>query len=390
VPAPFRLGFLTHLHGSAEPRQLYRDYVELFVAAEELGFDSGWVAQHHFDATAGRLPSPFPFLAAIAERTRRIRLGTAVVTLPLEDPLRVAEDAAVLDALSGGRLELGVGSGTDPSVFAAFGKDVDGRRQANTAGVAALAAAFAGEPVGGTEFRLHPAAPGLAGRLWQAAFSRDGARFVAGAGSRLLLNRATFFSQGRTDEVQEPWAQAYRDGYSGPPGELRVGLSRGVYPAAGRPAPFTTDPPAAWSAPVGPEAVQVDHDALLAAARDDHDGLPVAGVLLAVRHEWRHEDVVTRLGLQPDLLVAVGEHERRVPGQHVDRGLRLAVVVVGGPGPGRDVSLAHPDLLGAAVLPGDRLEPGHPRGLAGVAPQFLAADLDERPVPVVLGHRVSP
>ena len=232
MPGPFRLGFLTHLHGSAEPRQLYRDYVELFVAAEQLGFDSGWVAQHHFDATAGQLPSPFPFLAAVAERTRRIRLGTAVVTLPLEDPLRVAEDAAVLDALSGGRLELGVGSGTDPSVFAAFGKDERARRQANTAGVAALAAAFAGEPVGGTEFRLHPAAPGLAGRLWQAAFSRDGARFVAGAGSRLLLNRATFFSQGRTDEVQAPWARAYRERYAGPPGQLRIGLSRGVYPAA--------------------------------------------------------------------------------------------------------------------------------------------------------------
>jgi alkanesulfonate monooxygenase SsuD/methylene tetrahydromethanopterin reductase-like flavin-dependent oxidoreductase (luciferase family) len=108
MPAQFRLGFLSHLHGTAEPRQLYRDYVELFVAAEELGFDSGWVAQHHFEDSAGRLLSPFPFLAAVAERTARIHLGTAVVTLPLEDPLRVAEDAAVLDALSGGRVELGV------------------------------------------------------------------------------------------------------------------------------------------------------------------------------------------------------------------------------------------------------------------------------------------
>jgi alkanesulfonate monooxygenase SsuD/methylene tetrahydromethanopterin reductase-like flavin-dependent oxidoreductase (luciferase family) len=76
MPAPLRLGFLTRLHGVAEPRKLYRDYVELFAAAEELGFDSCWVAQHHFDASAGGLPSPFPFLAAVAERTRRIRLGT--------------------------------------------------------------------------------------------------------------------------------------------------------------------------------------------------------------------------------------------------------------------------------------------------------------------------
>ena len=57
MPAPFRLGFLTHLHGSCDdPAKRYRDYVELFVAAEELGFDSVWVAQHHFDASAGVLP----------------------------------------------------------------------------------------------------------------------------------------------------------------------------------------------------------------------------------------------------------------------------------------------------------------------------------------------
>jgi alkanesulfonate monooxygenase SsuD/methylene tetrahydromethanopterin reductase-like flavin-dependent oxidoreductase (luciferase family) len=232
MPSPFRLGFLSHLHGTAAPGQLYRDYVELFVAAEELGFDSGWVAQHHFDASAGRLPSPFPFLAAVAERTTRIHLGTAVVTLPLEDPVRVAEDAAVLDALSGGRVELGVGSGADPAVFAAFGKDVDRRREDNSAGVAALAGAFAGQPVGGTGFRLQPPAPGLAGRLWQAAFSREGARYVGSSGSRLLLNRAAFGSASRTDEVQVGWAEAYLAAYSGPAEQVRIGLSRGVYPAA--------------------------------------------------------------------------------------------------------------------------------------------------------------
>ena len=232
MPAPLRLGFLSHLHGAAEPRTLYRDYVELFVAAEQLGFDSCWVAQHHFDASAGGLPSPFPFLAAVAERTSRIRLGTAVVTLPLEDPIRVAEDAAVLDALSGGRVELGVGSGADPATFAAFGKNAERRREDNSAGVAVLASALAGEPVPGTDLRLHPAAPGLAGRLWQAAFSRDGAGYVGSRGSRLLLNRAAFGSEGRTDDVQAPWAQAYLAAYPGPPGQVRIGLSRGVYPAA--------------------------------------------------------------------------------------------------------------------------------------------------------------
>ncbi|WP_300606828.1 LLM class flavin-dependent oxidoreductase [Trebonia sp.] len=84
MPAPFRLGFLSHLHGGPNPRRLYRDYVELFVAAEELGFDSVWVAQHHFDSSSGGLPSPFPFLAAVAERTSRSGLARPWLRAALE------------------------------------------------------------------------------------------------------------------------------------------------------------------------------------------------------------------------------------------------------------------------------------------------------------------
>jgi alkanesulfonate monooxygenase SsuD/methylene tetrahydromethanopterin reductase-like flavin-dependent oxidoreductase (luciferase family) len=231
MPAPFRLGFLSHLQGTAEPAKLFRDYVELFVAAEELGFDSVWVAQHHFESQQGRLPSPFPFLAAVAERTSRIRLGTAVVTLPLEDPVRVAEDAAVVDALSGGRLELGVGSGTGPDVFTAFGKNFDQRRKNNSTALALISALLAGSPAPGTDLRLQPAAPQLRDRLWQAAFSQPGARYVGEVGSRLLLNRATFGAAERTDAVQAPWAEAYLATYRGQRDEIRIGLSRGVYPA---------------------------------------------------------------------------------------------------------------------------------------------------------------
>jgi len=228
---PFRLGFLSHLHGDAEPQRHYREYVELFVAADQLGFDTAWVAQHHFSPTAGRLPSPFPFLAAVAERTHHLRLGTAVITLGLEDPIRIAEDAAVLDALSGGRFELGIGGGGDPSLFAAFGKEVEGRRERNTAAVSAMVRAFRGELIPGTEHFLHPPAPGLDERIWQAATSADGAAFVGRLGNRLLLNRAQFNSDRRTDEVQLPWAEAYLGAYRGASEGRRIGLSRGVYPA---------------------------------------------------------------------------------------------------------------------------------------------------------------
>src|SRR4051812_24382049 len=96
-----RLGFLTHLHVGKDAADSYRIALDLFEAAEQMGYDSGWVAQHHFLNGDARMPSSLTFLAAAAQRTRTINLGTAIIILPLEDPLRVAEDAAVLDTLSG-------------------------------------------------------------------------------------------------------------------------------------------------------------------------------------------------------------------------------------------------------------------------------------------------
>src|ERR1035438_4825886 len=159
--------------------------------------------------------------------------------------------------------------------------------------------------------------------------------------------------------------------------------------------PWRAPPPAlAGSPPSGlggltswPEALQVDHDALLAAAGDDHDGLLVAGILLPVRDVGRHEDVVARLSVQPDLLAAVGEDERGGPGQDVDRCLRLAVVMVAGPGAGRHVRLAHPDLFRSGVLARDGLAPDHPGGLAGVIAELPAADLGQRAGPEIIDRQ---
>ena len=82
----FRLGFLTHVQGRGDPVATYRNAQELFVVADELGFDVGWVAQHHAPLGGGGLPSPWTFLAHAAARTKRIRLSTAITVLPLENP----------------------------------------------------------------------------------------------------------------------------------------------------------------------------------------------------------------------------------------------------------------------------------------------------------------
>ena len=120
---PKRLGFFTRLLDQADAAERYRLAIAQIVHAERCGFDSAWVAQHHFHEDEGGLPAPFVFLAQVAAQTSRIRLGTGIVTLPLELPVRVAEDAAVLDLMCGGRLEVGVGPGGNLSAYEAFGLD---------------------------------------------------------------------------------------------------------------------------------------------------------------------------------------------------------------------------------------------------------------------------
>src|SRR3989442_10974878 len=90
----------------------YQETIEQIVYAEELGFDTAWLAELHFNPLFSIMPAPLILAAVLAQRTTRIRLGTAVVLLPLQHPLRTAEEAAVVDILSPGGVELGVGRAT--------------------------------------------------------------------------------------------------------------------------------------------------------------------------------------------------------------------------------------------------------------------------------------
>ncbi len=187
--SPKRLGFFTRLLDDAPPGERYRLGAEQIIHAERLGFDGAWVAQHHFDGDEGGMPAPLVFLAHVAARTSRIRLGTGIITLPLEAPVRVAEDTAVLDALSGGRLEVGVGSGGTPSSFAAFGLESAERGAVFARHLAVLREAWAGQRLTATANRLYPAAVDLGTRVWQATFSAEGGRRAGEAGDGLLLSR---------------------------------------------------------------------------------------------------------------------------------------------------------------------------------------------------------
>jgi alkanesulfonate monooxygenase SsuD/methylene tetrahydromethanopterin reductase-like flavin-dependent oxidoreductase (luciferase family) len=226
----FRLGFLTHVQGRGDLATTYRNAQELFVVADELGFDVGWVAQHHAPLGGGGLSSPWTFLAHAAARTKRIRLSTAITVLPLENPIRLAEDVSVVDTLSGGRVEIGVGSGASEAEYAAFGRDVARKRELTSEGLAVLRRALANQEVGAAGFTIQPPAAGFTERIWQAVFSAAGAGYAAQAGSNLLLNRAAYGYDQATDEVQRPWADAYLNAWA-QPRIPRIGLSRFVFPA---------------------------------------------------------------------------------------------------------------------------------------------------------------
>jgi probable F420-dependent oxidoreductase len=98
----------------------YRDAIELVKLAEDKGFDSAWVSEHHFSED-GYLPSLLPMLAAFATATERVELGTGVVLAPFHDPIRLAEDFAFVDQLSGGRVICGLGIGWREEEFRSFG-----------------------------------------------------------------------------------------------------------------------------------------------------------------------------------------------------------------------------------------------------------------------------
>ncbi len=139
---------ITARNHPAYPRPLpvvYEEVLDQAVLGEQLGLRSWWLAEHHF-AEDQHNPSQFPLLAVAAARTSTIRLGTYVLLLALHNPLRVAEDAATVDILSGGRLDLGIGAGPMPNECAVFGIDPGERFGRTYEALEILAKSFTGEP----------------------------------------------------------------------------------------------------------------------------------------------------------------------------------------------------------------------------------------------------
>jgi alkanesulfonate monooxygenase SsuD/methylene tetrahydromethanopterin reductase-like flavin-dependent oxidoreductase (luciferase family) len=248
-----KIGFLSFGHWAASPHSQVRtgadallQSIELAVAAEELGADGAYFRVHHF---ARQLGSPFPLLAAVGARTRKIEIGTAVIDMRYENPLYMAEDAGAADLIAGGRLQLGISRGSPEQVIDGwryFGyapqegqTDADmARRHAEVFLEVIKGQGFA-EPNPRPMFpnppgllRVEPYSEGLRERIWWGSSSNATSEWAARLG--LNLQSSTL----KTDETGEPLhvqqrkqIEAYRAAWkaAGHKREARVSVSRSIF-----------------------------------------------------------------------------------------------------------------------------------------------------------------
>ena len=208
-------------------RVLYQEILEQVRWLDDLGADLVWFTEHHF-VDDGYLPSWVPVAGAMAAVTDHVRFGTDICLMPFDHPIRLAEDLAVLDNVSGGRVELGLGMGYAPHEFRGFGIPVSRRVSLMDEGIEVLRRCFTGErfsyagkrylfdDVRITPGYVQPGGP----PLWVAAMSEAGAARAARFDTHLL-------PQGMKQRSFDPWVEALeRSGRR--PADYRVGIIRSV------------------------------------------------------------------------------------------------------------------------------------------------------------------
>lgn len=164
--------------------QLYAQVMRQCELAETLGYDTFFCAEHHFHEY-GVVPDPAVMLSALAQRTRRIRLGTAISILTFHDPRRIAETYAMVDMMSGGRLVFGVGSGYLAHEFAGYGVDPKEKRDRFNERLDIVKRLLAGETVGKAILNVRPH-EGKVPPIYVAVLARDAALHVGRQGNRIF------------------------------------------------------------------------------------------------------------------------------------------------------------------------------------------------------------
>jgi alkanesulfonate monooxygenase SsuD/methylene tetrahydromethanopterin reductase-like flavin-dependent oxidoreductase (luciferase family) len=248
-----KIGFLSFGHWSPAPQSQTRSAsdallqsIDLAVAAEELGADGAYFRVHHF---ARQLGSPFPLLAAVGAKTKRIEIGTAVIDMRYENPLYMAEDAGTADLIAGGRLQLGISRGSPEQVIDGwryFGyapsedqTDADmARRHAEVFLEVIRGEGFA-KPNPRPMFpnppgllRIEPHSKGLRERIWWGAATNATAEWAAKLGMHLQSSTLKFDESGKPFHIQQAeQIRAYRAAWTGAGYQRspRVSVSRSIF-----------------------------------------------------------------------------------------------------------------------------------------------------------------
>jgi alkanesulfonate monooxygenase SsuD/methylene tetrahydromethanopterin reductase-like flavin-dependent oxidoreductase (luciferase family) len=189
--------FFQKLGGEQSDAGVWQTEMALADRAEGLGFDSVFAVEHHF-ADYSFSTDPLQFLTWVAARTTRVKLGSMVCVLPWHDPVRLAEEASVLDHLSGGRLIMGIGRGLARSEFAGFGVDMAQSRAIFTDRAQQLLDAFETGRIGDVDIRPAPLAP-LRGRTYASSISPESTEIMARLGAGIMIF------------LQKPWEQTIGD-----------------------------------------------------------------------------------------------------------------------------------------------------------------------------------
>lgn len=206
---------------------LYAEVLEQVKWLDQLGADLVWFTEHHF-VEDGYLPSWVPVAGAMASCTERVRFGTDICLMPFNHPIRLAEDLAVLDNLSGGRVEVGLGMGYAPHEFRGFGYPVSRRVSLMNEGIEVLQACFSGEQFSysGKRYQFEDVriTPGFVQEggppLFVAAMSEAGAM-------RAAKYDTHFLPQGLRSKSFDPWV-AELERTERRPSNYRVGIIRSV------------------------------------------------------------------------------------------------------------------------------------------------------------------
>jgi alkanesulfonate monooxygenase SsuD/methylene tetrahydromethanopterin reductase-like flavin-dependent oxidoreductase (luciferase family) len=248
-----KIGFLSFGHWSPSPQSQVRtasdallQSIELAIAAEELGADGAYFRVHHF---ARQLGSPFPLLAAVGARTKRIEIGTAVIDMRYENPLYMVEDAGAADIIAGGRLQLGISRGSPEQVIDGwryFGyapaegmTDAEMARRHTEVFLEVLRGEGFAQPNPRPMFanppgllRLEPYSEGLRERIWWGAGANGTAEWAAKLGMNLQSSTLKYDESGKPFHIQQAeQIRLYRAAWkaAGHAREPRVSVSRSIF-----------------------------------------------------------------------------------------------------------------------------------------------------------------